>query len=145
MGMFDRIHCEYPLPDSDAQNLEFQTKDLDCSLTDYDITKEGRLVEHHWDYEATPEDELPYKDSENELMRFVGSIRRVEGSHRVVDTNYHGMLRFYGSIHTGDLFMIDSKTGKDTAHPGPEPEWFEYEAKFTDGTVVSITRIKNDG
>lgn len=27
MGMFDYIECNYPLPNSEAQNLEFQTKD----------------------------------------------------------------------------------------------------------------------
>jgi hypothetical protein len=45
MGMFDTIHCEYPLPDARHQDLEFQTKDLECFLDHYTITREGRLVQ----------------------------------------------------------------------------------------------------
>jgi hypothetical protein len=46
MGMFDTVRCEHPLPDPAHQELEFQTKDLDCYLEDYTITRDGRLVRH---------------------------------------------------------------------------------------------------
>lgn len=46
MGLFDTIHCEYPLPDARHQDLEFQTKDLECLLSNYTITRDGRLVLH---------------------------------------------------------------------------------------------------
>ncbi|HXO18625.1 MAG TPA: hypothetical protein VOA87_01745 [Thermoanaerobaculia bacterium] len=46
MGLFDTIHCEYPLPDARHQGLEFQTKDLDCALDEYTITADGRLLRH---------------------------------------------------------------------------------------------------
>jgi|SRR6185295_17023604 len=46
MGLFDTVHCEYPLPDPRHQNLEFQTKDLDPALMHYTITRDGRLVRH---------------------------------------------------------------------------------------------------
>ena len=46
MGMFDTIRCEYPLPDADHQNLEFQTKSLECLLDEYTITRDGKLVRH---------------------------------------------------------------------------------------------------
>jgi hypothetical protein len=44
--MFDTVHCEYPLPDSQHQGLDFQTKDLECALFDFTITRDGRLVRH---------------------------------------------------------------------------------------------------
>jgi len=44
MGMFDRIKCEFELAEKEFQNNEFQTKDLDCELNNYLITKEGRLI-----------------------------------------------------------------------------------------------------
>jgi len=44
MGLFDTIHCEYPLPDTRHQDLDFQTKDLDCFLAHYTITPDGRLI-----------------------------------------------------------------------------------------------------
>ena len=46
MGLFDTVHCKYPLPDPRHQDLEFQTKDLDCALFYYTITRDGRLVRH---------------------------------------------------------------------------------------------------
>lgn len=46
MGLFDTIHCEYPLPDARHQDLDFQTKDLECLLGEYTITRDGRLVRH---------------------------------------------------------------------------------------------------
>jgi len=45
MGMFDTVLCEYPLPDARHQDLDFQTKDLECLLDTYIITREGRLVQ----------------------------------------------------------------------------------------------------
>lgn len=46
MGLFDTIHCEYPLPVPQHQELEFQTKDLECLLDEYTITRDGRLLRH---------------------------------------------------------------------------------------------------
>jgi len=46
MGLFDTVKCEYPLSNVRHQGLEFQTKDLDCSLDSYTITADGRLVRH---------------------------------------------------------------------------------------------------
>ncbi len=42
MGLFDSIRWEYPLPDSDHQDLEFQTKDLDSFLEGW-AARHGRL------------------------------------------------------------------------------------------------------
>ena len=44
MGMFDRIKCDFEIAEKEIQNNEFQTKDLECFLNDYLITKEGRLL-----------------------------------------------------------------------------------------------------
>src|SRR5262249_43383330 len=46
MGLFDTVTCEYPLPDPSHQHSEFQTKDLECLLDHYTITRDGRLVRH---------------------------------------------------------------------------------------------------
>lgn len=60
MGMFDTIACHYPLPGlADPTSINFQTKDLECLLTHYTITREGRLIKHHKEYEERPEEELP--------------------------------------------------------------------------------------
>jgi hypothetical protein len=44
VGLFDDVRCEYPLPDPAHQGLSFQTKDLECLLDEYVITRRGRLV-----------------------------------------------------------------------------------------------------
>jgi hypothetical protein len=46
MGLFDTVHCEYPLPNAAHQNLEFQTKDLESLLDTYTLTRDGRLMRH---------------------------------------------------------------------------------------------------
>lgn len=147
MGLFDRLTCQYPLPGlSDPTSIEFQTKDLECLINDYTITREGRLIEHYREYEECPENERPLYGSpewNTKLGHLAGSLRVKAGSERDVDTNYHGWLRFYGTCHTGELRMIDPHTGRDQLHPEPS-EWFEYRAKFTDGKVVEITRVARD-
>ena len=146
MGMFDRLKFSMDHPDFDqeAAGIEFQTKDLECHLWDYEITKEGRLVLHEWDWEDTPEDDKPYPNSTG-WKSFIGSIRKVKDSHRIVDLNFHGDLNFYGNIHSGELKMINLETGEDSEHPGPEPEWFEYVARFTEGKLTKLTRIYREG
>lgn len=43
MGLYDAIRCDYPLPDPELQDAEFQTKDLGQTLGRYRITADGRL------------------------------------------------------------------------------------------------------
>lgn len=142
MGMFDRLKFSLNHPDFDpaAANIEFQTKDLDCCLDDYEITKEGRLVKHRWDWEQTPENEKPYPNAEG-IKALFGSLRKKAGSYRVIDLNFHGDINFYGDINSGEIRTINIETGVDTNHPGPTPEWFEYVARFTEGRLVRLTRI----
>jgi hypothetical protein len=44
MGLYDTVKCEYPLPEPLHQDLEFQTKDLECLMDHYTITRDGGLV-----------------------------------------------------------------------------------------------------
>lgn len=126
MGMFDDVKCEYPLPDEWAQDLGFQTKDLHCLMDQYTITKEGRLIQHIWEYEGTPKAELPYPDAlAGSLQSIMGITRRIDSSERLIDTNYHGLLRMIAAHYP---------SGK------MPPAFVEYTVKFTDGTVASIDR-----
>ncbi len=50
------------------------------------------------------------------------------GRGRDLDVQYHGMLNFYGTKEQ---------------QQGYNPEnWYEYNAKFTDGTLVNVERVK---
>src|SRR5436305_2154048 len=72
MGLFDTIHCEYPLPDARHQDLDFQTKDLECFLDHYTITYDGRLV--------------------------LQARRRGLGPDRDIEWPIHGDIRMYTSV-----------------------------------------------
>jgi hypothetical protein len=60
MGMFDNLRIEAPLPDAELQDRTFQTKSLECCLSDYTITRDGHLVLRQVEWEVTPEEERPF-------------------------------------------------------------------------------------
>lgn len=144
MGMFDSITCNYPLPGlTDPSSINFQTKDLECLLTRYTITREGRLIKHYVEYEECPEVQRPL-DGTPEWNgwpgKLLGCLRVKASSERDIDTNYHGWLEFYGDRRSGDLLLIDPESGRDLLNP-VRGEWFEYRAKFTDGRIVDLIRV----
>jgi hypothetical protein len=48
MGMFDEVTCEYALPgEPKPKDINFQTKNFDCLLDHYMITKDGRLMKEN--------------------------------------------------------------------------------------------------
>ncbi len=130
--MFDNVNVNIKLPDGYESKHGFQTKDFYNEMEDYEITSAGRLVKHHYEYESTPEDELPYKDSANPIMRLCGCIRRKEDSYRKIDLDFHGILRFYDYDNLAETNGYDEKL------------WHEYSAKFTDGILVSIEKLTRE-
>ncbi len=128
MGMFDELKCEYPLPDADVQDRTFQTKSLECLMDRYTITREGRLILHKVRYEHVPEQEREYYGTpewdEKPFVRIFGMLRSIPVGD--VDMAYHGDITFCTSI--------GSREGEDF-------EWFEYKARFTEGSLQWIERI----
>jgi len=115
MGMFDYLRCEAQLPDG-WDGHELQTKDFLCEMVTHVITKDGRLMLEQIDEtHLVPKAERPYPD-EDGLLAACGMLRVVKSLH---DSCYHGVVNFYGS--DGDC-------------------WHEYNAKFTDGQLVEITK-----
>ena len=76
MGMFDTIHCEYPLPEPRHQDLEYQTKDLECLLARYTITSDGRLVLHVRQGRGRPDGDIEWPLHAD--LRFYTSDHSVE-------------------------------------------------------------------
>lgn len=148
MGMFDYIRCEMPLPDG-WNGHELQTKDFECDMVTHVITKEGRLMLERIDeIHLVPRAERPYP-TEDGLLGMWGMMRTVKSLH---DSNFHGVVNFYGSEYR----TIDDQpaTPNGVAHQGgsvcdyttKEPlkrVWHEYNAKFTDGNLVSIEIDQN--
>jgi hypothetical protein len=127
MGMFDYVIVplsKLPINDKEMADLNsepFQTKCFDCVMTEIYITEDGKLTQNNWKYEAVPKEERPYPNDEG-LLGLCGSLKRV--NERIEAIPFHGVFNFYHIGHSG--------------------KWYEFKAKFTDGQLVDITRVKED-
>lgn len=127
MGMFDYVEID---PVHGLPVIEYQTKDFDCDMTTIRITANGRLEIERGDYENVPKAERPYPDADG-IMGMAGSIRKI--NRHWDDLNLHGVFNFYGH----------ERINPAANPPYFEPDehiWHEYNAKFTDGALVSIER-----
>ena len=124
MGMFDNVHCDYPLPapkelidlNIDVQNLSYQTKSLENLLDLYTITEDGKLIYRNVKREWVDDDDAFLK----------GYFKEV--SHTLEEVNYHGILEFYTyeSIDLGDKELSFS---------------LDFEGKFIDGIMVEVNVV----
>lgn len=141
MGMYDNVRCEYPLPGiADPAKIEFQTKSMDTLFETYRITAEGKLEAEDYDLEDQSD------PNAKGFMRFVGSCTRIPKGWNPVD--FTGTLNFYGNENSGNLFLI-SFEGEGSVEmldengepiPRPKAEWFEFDATFDKGTLISVER-----
>lgn len=114
MGMYDYLRCEHELPGGRMAVADFETKDFECSLATHVITKDGRLLLDFGRYEEVAEEDRPYKDDPNPLMRLCGSLKWIPN--RVEQTKYSGGVSFYNE----------------------EDGWFV--AVFLDGKLIAIRK-----
>jgi hypothetical protein len=144
MSMFDNIQCEYPLPGlPEGLIIEFQTKSFDCPFLDnYKITKQGELLVEDFDIEDRSD---PNAEG---LMRLVGCMAKIPKGWSPV--NFTGNINFYGDKDSGSLLLISFSEGtkKKILDNGEEveveeTEWFEYDALFKDGHLISVERSLN--
>lgn len=68
--MYDWIKCDYLLPDPQSQDLDYQTKNLNCQFDYYEVSRDGRLL-------------LPRYDDSNNLFG-------------KADMMHHGTINIYG-------------------------------------------------
>lgn len=94
----------------------WQTKDFDCELTEIYITDEGELKINRFEMQIVPKEERPYPNGKG-LEEFVGSMRRT--NQRLETIPFHGCVNFYSDI---------------------KGQWYEFNAKFTDGKLQEIER-----
>lgn len=135
MGMFDTIKCEVTLPinkkiaknfrDKNWNEVNFQTKDLDCTLSTFIIKKNKTLVN------KIVKTEWVEKKKEKGFKGFIEKIRKdkwkfpyqiIEKGTSYKKVKYTGIINFY-SIET-DI---------------NDNEWdLEFNAKFVDGVLTSL-------
>jgi len=118
MGMFDRLRCLYPLPAPGANEINYETKSLDCVLDEYEIGADGRLRRQEYDIEDRSDRNAPG------LLGIVGMMTRINP--RWVDDLRTGEVRFYGGP-------------KGDYSPDTELTWSAY---FVDGILRELHQIK---
>ena len=115
MGMFDYLHCYYPLPGKPPYGPEghggYQTKNLTCGLDLYKITENGELLVQKF----TPDGELEVEN----------------GSPVWKKVNYTGVINFY------DSNICASGPGFYT-NDGSDAVSVDYQAKFLNGVLVDL-------
>ncbi len=120
MGLFDTLKCDFPITACpEMQDRTFQTKGLDCCMGEYIISKEGRLLQVRKRHEKTGKkvwnESLKWEENEYELV-----------DTRVHDEEFHGIIDFYAFRVPGDAELVT------------------FRAKFTDGTVQVIERMRDE-
>ena len=130
MGLYDDLTFEaglnvgFPDFDGDPFDVTWQTKSIQREplRDEYKITANGRLLKEDAEHEIVPEAERPGYDEEiggfeNDLEKMRGMLRKIHNGW--TDTEYHGTFEFHNSI---------------------DGSYVSFEAKFTDGALVEITR-----
>jgi len=145
MGMFDQLTVKKKLPltkELKALNINweeevFQTKDLDCLLETYEITKSGKL-RHLWQ-------ERVWVDDEDAFLK--GYMKVVKEEWRDVD--FHGTINFYTAYTDNDRYNWDFVNDDPEQMSWEDIElivgndwWFEFEAYYTHGKLDDIKLIK---
>ena len=117
MGMFNYLKCNRVMPDGvNGKEHEFQTKDFECSMVEYEISDDGRMLQPIWHSEEVPKEKRPYPNDDG-FLGLCGSMKTVV--EKMHDMNFHGIVYFYTST-------------------GPNHDWHSYNAKFTEGQLVEI-------
>src|SRR5262249_6374657 len=91
MGLYDNVRCKYPLPDPEAQDLEYQTKSTFAPyLENYIITLDGRLLKEQSQLRREPESDSATETRANHL------------SDRWVEVDFRGELEIYTIVSQPD-------------------------------------------
>lgn len=129
MGMFDSIKCLYKLPLTEElktlpinwQEVSWQTKDLVNAMSEYTISKRGKLylivIEGDW---------IPLGANERKDFFWLDQ-KFVEKKRFKRLVKHHGVVNFYTTETIGEFYY-----------------WIEFKAYFTYGSLDSIelTRVE---
>ena len=93
MGIHDDIKIEYELPVPNLPQDGWQTKSLDCNMSSYILTKEGRLLERV------------------QAIELWDGVVHDTGKWKTIDRNLEGVFRVYQMIneiwYQFEIVMID--------------------------------------
>ncbi len=131
MGMFDTVFCKVPLPTNSEEgdnfdftqheweNREFQTKDLECVMFEYEIREDG-LWRRHVEYDSR---ELTAEEQEevSSIPWAVNWHLEEKSSEWKKEEEFSGYVSFYDYVRSDE---------------GDEDLWVDFKAHFKDGNLV---------
>ena len=141
MGMFDymEIECELSIPDyvpdsiafiikKSFEESTFQTKDFECELANYRVSKDGKLY----------------------CSLLSWSEDKIIEPEKLID--YHGIIKADMLVYLNDSNLLDTgeylgvgSNGYKSRIVGPNVQknwiWVCYKLKFTDGLLVGLSMI----
>lgn len=126
MGLFDYVHCKYPLPVEGANALEFQSKDTDAQYMEhYEIREDGTLWHEEYDTVDRSDPNAP----KGSLESICGMASR-ENKRWVPCADFTGEVCFYTSWRE---------------HNDPEytAGWIEFSAYFKSGALKELNILNN--
>jgi len=151
MGLFDYIHCEYPLPScpqalidrwgKTAGDIAFQTKDTpDQGMTSYTITADGNLLVNLKEYEWVNTHTLEkVKEDATPIEAFFNI-----GYNKVVREWTEQCHHFNGAVVFYDSYPhADKKIGDDYHQDEFADGWVEYEALFQNGQCIQMSQSEH--
>lgn len=110
MGLYDVVEFdagfETAVLDEGDVNATWQTKEFDCVMRTYRITKHGVLMEEKFHTEKVPEEERPFYGTEKweePILRMAGSINHVTDGWEVKE--YTGWV-FIRSVERDEKFKL---------------------------------------
>jgi hypothetical protein len=123
MGIYDRVEFdedldpEFPGFDGDPSEIVWQTKTLQKHplLENFRVSDEGRLLKEEVEYEEVPGEER----GSSEVLPDLDLPKRRKVHLGWSDIEYQGVFKFHSII---------------------DDEYTSFEARFTDGNLVKITR-----
>jgi hypothetical protein len=141
MGMYDTVFCKKKLPlskelkklkDIKWEELDFQTKDLECTLTDYEITKSGKLRVHKHERE--------WVDDENAFLK--GYLKSTKDWWE--DEIFTGTIDFYTGLTTGPegINVLNAHQISEDKEIEGDDWWVEFTAEFVKGKLTELKLLK---
>ena len=122
MGMYDHLYINtniLPISDVDklrlGKNPNWQTKSLDCELTEIYIT--GEIKINKCEYDVVEKKDRPYPN-EDGILGLVGSLKII--NEQLTTLKYNGIINFYTYV---------------------DEDWFEFNAHFNNGILSQIIKI----
>lgn len=118
MGVYDNVTIEYELPEPNLPKEGWQTKDLDCAMLSFVLSKEGRLFERV------------------RGLKLVNDQIEETGEWKLADRNHEGVFHVY-------LVTEDMKDG--VPRPSEMWVWHEFEIVMIDGVVIRVRNVEKWG